>query len=135
VGFAMFMVSFISRAILLAFFIFLSACGEGEGDDTNTSGNPNNSDPNSNSSTSLSRPTISTSQIEDSIVVFWDQSNASHYRVIYWEENQIPQEYLTSDFEHTSPPLTLSSEYTIIVEAYDEFGNSLFSEPSTIEVI
>lgn len=139
----MFNVYFFTRIVLLALLVVLSSCGGGSSDDTSSTGDviddPDtqiNDNPNTGGgAASLSRPTISTSQMEDSIVVAWNQSNASHYRVLYWEGSEAPQEYVTSDLEHTSPPVTAGSEYTVIVEAYDELGNSLFSEPSTLEVL
>lgn len=114
-----------------ALLIMLAACGSDSAEVSSTA----SPDTSGGSTGPLSRPAISTTQMEDSIVVYWDQSNAAEYRVIYWRGSDIPSEHVTSDLEYVSPPLVEPGEYIVIVEAYDEQGNSLFSDPSIIEII
>lgn len=57
--------------------------------------------------------------------VTWTDANAVQYRILVWEENSEPQEYFTSGLELTINQL--EPDQYVIAEAYDEFGNSIFS--------
>ncbi len=131
-----------SYFLITSIVLLLTACGGG-GDNSSNSNinsnindNLNNSDNSSNDNLSsalvLQKPSISLNYFEDTFRVFWDDSNASQYRVIYWQGNNPPQQYLTNQLEFTAPELDTSGEYTVIIEAYDDLGNSLFSDPDAI---
>jgi hypothetical protein len=68
------------------------------------------------------------------ISISWEWGNADSYRVLYWKGNETPQEHLTTDTTWTFPSLGTGS-YTIIVEAYDLLGNSLFSDPVALDIL
>ena len=82
----------------------------------------------------LVKPSVNLSTENNSIYLSWSQSNANQYRVLYWEGNNAPQEQLTTSTEYTFPSLS-AGLYTVIVEAYDIIGNSLFSAPVMLEVL
>ena len=82
----------------------------------------------------LIKPSINLTTENNNIYLNWSQSNADLYRVLYWKGNNAPQEQITTSTEYTFPPLNAGS-YKVIVEAYDEMGNSLFSAPVTLEVL
>jgi hypothetical protein len=69
----------------------------------------------------------------DCFTLNWDDSNADQYRVLYWRGNEAPQEHITTNTAYTIP--TCGVIYSVIVEAYDELGNSLFSQPVTTDVL
>ena len=104
--------------------LILAGCGGGSGGSSTDE-----------SSSSLSKPSVSVQTLflngNSSLEVLWDNSNASQYRVIYWRDGEPAQFFTTSDTEFTSPNLA-PGDYTVIVEAYDEQGNSLFSDPATV---
>ena len=84
----------------------------------------------------FAKPNIySVQQSGESIEIFWDPVSAAEFRVIVWPVNDLPQTYVTQEFEFSTPVLNSSGEHIIMVEAYDELGNSLFSDPSTLEVM
>lgn len=149
------------RAILISCAILLTACGFEEDDSSSSSGSneitqlsissesitsdtPVETDqandsadelPETTTGTVFAKPNVySANQAGNSIEVFWDPVNASEFRVIVWPENDVPRIYVTTDFEF-STEITTSGEHIIFVEAYDELGNSLFSDPSTLEVL
>jgi len=91
-------------------------------------------------SSKLLAPSVNIAVERDRINLNWNDSNADQYRVLIWQGeqagvwgNDAPQEYMTNSPTYTLPPLT-SLTYTIIVEAYDELGNSSFSAPVTAVV-
>lgn len=84
----------------------------------------------------FAKPNVySVNQIGDSIEVFWDPVSAKEFRVIIWPENDLPQIFVTTSFEFSTPEIMSSGEHIILVEAYDELGNSLFSDPSALELL
>ena len=92
------------------------------------------------SSSGLIKPVVNVSENSGSTILNWNGSNADQFRVLIWQGddvnlfgNDAPQEYMTNGITYTLPSLT-SLTYTIIVEAYDELGNSLFSAPVTAVV-
>ena len=99
---------------------------------------PENSDNPLVTSPSSSRPTapvVNVSENSGSTILNWNDSNADQYRGLIWQGDEVnlfgndaPQEYMTNTITYTLPSLT-SLTYTIIVEAYDELGNSSFSAP------
>lgn len=118
--------------------VMLQGCGGGgssSGDSSSnqlTQGNGQGSDQGSNQEP-LQAPQLANHTGNDRLVVSWSDSNAQQYRVLYWQGNETPQEFTTSDLTFTSSPLTAGS-YQVLVEAYDALGNSLFSAPMMIEV-
>jgi hypothetical protein len=78
-------------------------------------------------------PVVSVTLKNGSLNLNWNDVNAHQYRVFYWHGNETPQEHMTNSTTYALPSLT-SGTYTIIVEAYDELGNSLFSAPITAVV-
>ncbi len=82
----------------------------------------------------LAAPVVNLGANGDSTILDWNNSNANQYRVLYWQGNENPQEHMTNSTTYTLPPLS-SGVYTVIVEAYDALGNSLFSTPVTVRVI
>ncbi len=82
----------------------------------------------------LVKPVVSASVDGSVLNLSWDAEGASSYRVIYWLENRVePSEFETASSAFSSPPLTAGS-YTVLIEAYDALGNSLFSDPTEIGV-
>ena len=83
--------------------------------------------------TTLRQPTVSLQREGNNLQVSWDDVNAESYRLIYWQEGAKPLQLNT-----TSRVLNLSNlssgTYTIIVEAYDALGHSIFSKPSLVGV-
>jgi hypothetical protein len=115
------MINSTAKKILIYIALFyLSGCAEGSDAIRGISG--------------LKAPSVSVVTNGSSANLSWDNSNADQYRVLYWEGNNAPQEYITSSMGYTLPTLGLGI-YTVIVEAYDELGNSLFSTPVTLEVL
>lgn len=122
-------ISATSLAMCMIFILTLSACGSPE-----TSSSSSSSGTVGTAAGKLVTPVVSIVTENGNIYLNWDQSNADQFRVLYWEGNEDPQELVTTDTEYTFPPLAAGS-YTILVEAYDSLGNSLFSVPATLEVI
>jgi hypothetical protein len=116
--------------IYIALLLYLSGCAEGGG---SGSGSGSGSDAIRGIS-GLKAPSVSVVTNGSSANLSWDNSNADQYRILYWEGNNAPQEYITSSTDYTLPTLGLGF-YTVIVEAYDELGNSLFSTPVTLDVL
>ena len=80
------------------------------------------------SSSPLAAPVVNVTANGASTILGWDGSNADQYRIFYWHGNEMPQEHTTNSTTFTLPPLSRWT-YTVIVEAYDSLGNSLFSAP------
>ena len=62
----------------------------------------------------------------------WTDISANSYRVLIWSGDSAPLVFssIDTDLETAIAP----GDYTLIVEAYDELGNSVFSDPEFIEV-
>ncbi len=81
----------------------------------------------------LTAPTVEMSGTGGTLALNWSGSNAVSYRVLYWSIAQAdPIETLTSGQSFSQS--VADGTYTIVVEAYDELGNSLFSAPAQVEV-
>jgi hypothetical protein len=80
------------------------------------------------SSSPLAAPVVNLTANYGSTILCWDGSNADQYRIFYWHGNEMPQEHTTNSTTFTLPPLSRWTD-TVIVEAYDSLGNSLFSAP------
>ncbi|GAA3929146.1 fibronectin type III domain-containing protein [Litoribacillus peritrichatus] len=123
----------------LVLILVLQGCGGGggsSGDSSPSSDNEpssNEQSQDSNQNTGLQAPQVANQTENDQLTLSWSDSNAQQYRVLYWQGNDAPQEFITSDLTFASSPLSAGS-YQVLVEAYDEFGNSLFSTPMTVEV-
>lgn len=84
--------------------------------------------------TGLTKPALSVEVLGDTISASWSDSSAEGYLLRVW-----PQD--TSTVEETSVSITSyqtgalrSTWYLVMVEAYDEFGNGIFSDPVYVEV-
>jgi hypothetical protein len=106
--------------------LVLSGCGEPEGGSGSRSTTSN--------ANSLKTPSVNLEVDGNDVRLNWSKSNADQYRILYWEGNETPREFVTSDTEYMFPPLA-SGTYTVVVEAYDVLGNSLFSMPVMLEVL
>ncbi len=66
--------------------------------------------------------------------LFWGDANAISYRLLLLRGNQSPLEILTSTNEYTfTDPSQLQGISTLIIEAFDSLGNSVFSAPVNVE--
>ena len=83
--------------------------------------------------TNLMQPQVNLQRNGNQVQVSWNDANASSYRVLYWQEGSRPNERSTSGNSLSLDNLS-SGTYNILVEAYDELGNSIFSVPSQIGV-
>jgi hypothetical protein len=112
--------------ICIASLFYLSACGSpvGSGGSSDTS----------TSSTKLSAPTVQVVRESGKFKLKWDDSGASQYRVLYWQGTDAPDESTTAGTAYTLPPLS-RGDYTVIVEAYNALGSSMFSAPVAVEVV
>ena len=116
--------------ISLAFIVVLSACGAPVGSESSD----RSSSYGTTGESSLKVPSVEILIENDNINLSWSDANAAQYRVLYWQGNNAPQDFITTSTDYTLPPLG-SGDYTIIVEAYDALGNSLFSAPIALEVV
>jgi len=125
-----------SRLPLISILVLvLSGCGD-VGTGGSRSGSNITSNPGSESleSNKLEVPFVTLAMENNNIYLDWTQSNADQFRVLYWKGNNAPQEQITTGTEFTFPPLS-AGNYTVVVEAYDDMGNSLFSLPVALEVV
>ena len=138
----------VSFSLLLVF--LLASCGGSE-----TTSNTDNS----NSSTPVPEPTpVATSapnptpeanppasppenmesiQVEAQLMnrrleISWSNISADNYRILITNGNASPLVFNT--FETAMVTEVNPGSYTVIVEAYDELGNSVFSNPEFVEV-
>ena len=115
--------------------LYVSGCGVAtELDSSNTSSSSNSS---SSSSTLAATPLelrVENGSSPCCQTLTWNDMNAASYRLMYWQGTDAPDELSTTDTAYTLPPLS-RGDYTIVAEAYDPLGNSVFSAPVTIEVL
>jgi len=78
---------------------------------------------------------MDTSVVGDRIELSWAAIGAHSYRVLYGLVGQRPQQIFTQDTDVVTTELNLSGDYQILIEAYDELGNSQFSAPVILEVL
>jgi len=112
--------------------LVLSGCGEPDSGSGSSSGSSTTST--ISSTNELKAPSVNLEVDGNDVYLNWTESNADQYRILYWEGNEAPQEFVTSGTEYTFPPLA-SGTYSVVVEAYDGLGNSLFSVPVMLEVL
>ena len=79
-------------------------------------------------------PSVSVVSKNGNFDLNWNDTDAYQYRVLYWQDSDAPEEDLTNATTYTLPPLS-RGKYTVLVEAYDELGNSLFSAPVALEAV
>jgi len=110
----------------------LSGCGVGPTEESLTlpSGSTGGT---TSSSNALAAPTVNVAARNGSTILEWNEVGANQYRVLYWQGSDAPQEHTTNSIAYTLPNLS-SGNYTVIVEAYDALGNSLFSTPVTVVI-
>ncbi len=66
--------------------------------------------------------------------LYWGDANAISYRLLLQRGNQTPLEIITTTNEHTfTEPSQLQGISTLIIEAFDSLGNSVFSAPVNVE--
>lgn len=125
-------VKFLVVAVFLNSVLVLSGCGGGGG----SSGEAGSPISDVLDDGSLAAPRILGSVDAQQLNLFWRDSNADSYRVLYWLEGSTgaPSEYVTNALGYSTPSLS-PGRYSVIVEAYDELGNSLFSDPLSLEVL
>jgi hypothetical protein len=114
--------------ICLTSLLYVSGCGT-----------PTNSD-SSNASSRSSTPAATSLELRVEngnspccLKLTWDDMNAAQYRVLYWQGTDAPDEITTTGTAYTLPPLS-RGDYTVIAEAYDALGNSVFSAPVAMKV-
>tara|TARA_R110000868_G_scaffold286311_1_gene546753 strand:- start:554 stop:1123 length:570 start_codon:yes stop_codon:yes gene_type:complete len=78
-------------------------------------------------------PTLSVLSDAGSLSVSWNNSNASRYRILVWSEGN-PRPETTETTQLSFSTVVPSGDHTVMVEAYDELGSSVFSAPATVEV-
>ena len=135
---------FLLTPFILVLSLALTGCGGGSGNDANSdtalSDQPSNdqtsndqiNDQTETNDGQLIAPTVTDNSNNSGLSIRWNDSNAESYRVLFWTGDDSPQEHQTSDLEFTIN--TASGNYQVIVEAYDELGNSMFSTPISVEV-
>ena len=128
------MISSTAKCLLvcIASLFYLSACGSTVGSGDSASG-----DSSGTSSASSNTPTVPTVEVlreNGELNLIWDDMNAALYRVLYWQDSDAPDEFTTAGTAYTLPPLS-RGDYTVILEAYDSLGNSVFSAPVSMEVL
>lgn len=82
----------------------------------------------------LSKPNASVLVGGSRLNVSWDNVQAVLYRVMIWSENSRTPETRELEVTSTTIDTSLSGELTLVVEAYDVLGNSVFSDPLYMEV-
>lgn len=82
----------------------------------------------------LSKPRLSVSITASGLNVNWGQDTAYRYRVLYYRDDILLGDALTNSVSSHVLPVNDFGTYTVIVEAYDTLGNSLFSDPAVVEV-
>ena len=117
--------------IYLVFLLYLSGCGAPPNSDDKSDASVSSG---TSGSTSIKPPSVTVVTENGNINLDWNDIDAAQYRVLYWQGNDAPQEFMTASTAYTLPPLS-TGYYTVIVEAYDELGNSLFSAPVALEVL
>ena len=117
--------------ICIASLFYLSACGAPA--DSGGSSNGDSSGTSSASSNTSTVPTVEVLREKGELNLIWDDMNAALYRVLYWQDSDGPDEFTTAGTAYTLPPLS-RGDYTVILEAYDSLGNSVFSAPVSMEV-
>ena len=59
---------------------------------------------------------------------------ATSARVLYGPEDVRPSEMITTDQALVTANLTSAGTYRVIIECYDQLGNSVFSQPTSVEI-
>lgn len=67
--------------------------------------------------------------------IYYESSNADGYRVIFWASNNTLYDVETTTLSATFASSISSSGGHVVVEAYDELGNSKFSTPLKVEAL
>ncbi len=127
------------RVALLCFSIgILAGCSSGsESPDSESvaigGSGPSGSNPPSDGP--ITQPSVQLSFDSGMLNVSWNDANAQSYRVLYWiNSDPALNESMATGNEHAISA-TENGTYTLLVEAYDDLGNSVFSNPQQIEVV
>ena len=140
---------FLRHVALSVLITSLMACGGGGNEnspsDVPVIPEPDSGDPPAPPSGELIIPIVNVVMNDQQLELSWSESFASLYRVLYWEGDEVPQgapqlapqlapqTATTNNLAYVTATLNTGT-YTVIVEAYDELGNSLFSAPTSVEV-
>lgn len=84
--------------------------------------------------TGVTTPTLSANVNNKTLNVSWNNVSAASYRVLVWQDQTSAPIVVTTSNLNSSVALADAGNYTIMVEAYDALGNSVFSEPRFMEV-
>lgn len=138
----MFSINKLFSVFLLA--LSLSACtGGSSGSDSGSEQNPDSTaqtpEPSTNTPVPdpeqvLLVPVVSHRLQDNRLELSWSESHARQYRILLMQEAQPTQVFLTEQLAYTTEVLN-SGSYTVIVEAYNALGSSLFSLPANTEVL
>jgi len=75
-------------------------------------------------------------QIGNALSISWTGCEAAtSTRVLYGKESTRPSELITMVQTLTTPNLATTGSYQVLVECYDELGNSIFGEPEFVNFI
>lgn len=117
-----------------------NSTGSGSGSTGSGSGNTGSDSTDSNSGDNtpppdpvFSAPIVQVEQSATGWQVQWNDARGEEYRVMLWGNDEQPQFHLTSQTHYNLGPLD-NGQYALIVEGYDDKGNSLFSTPVEWEV-
>lgn len=103
-----------------------------ETNDTDGDGIGDNSDPTPNgeleSPQKLTQLVVNTELTNSTLSLSWNQANAVSYRVLLIDGNHTPTEIITSELTYSFTDLELIQDFTILIEAVDARGNSVFGQ-------
>ncbi len=74
-------------------------------------------------------PIVSATLSNGGLNLTWTNGHAAtHYRILYWRGNDDPKQVLTTLLSHTLSNIGSSHDLYVLIEAYDDKGNSVFSQ-------
>ena len=104
-----------------------------EWQDSDGDGLGDNADPNPNSPDSL---VLLSAELENGgIAVRWFNQSSDPCRVLYGINGQRPEQIETTSDQIQTAALDQSGTYRVLLECYDNLGNSEFAAPVTVEVL
>ena len=123
--------------LLCISFSILCSCG---GSDNASSAESNNDDGNnteleSNQQILSSTLTVSSQTTGTSTLLSWNNVAASHYRILIWDTDTTGtlSTFETTEQQISIPNAKLPIRFSYAVEAYDTFGNSVFSSTNRLD--
>ncbi|AWB66000.1 hypothetical protein C2869_05905 [Saccharobesus litoralis] len=111
-----------------------------ESQDSDGDGLGNNSDLypfeySSSTAIALAEPVVTSQVTGNQVSLSWADSGANQYRVLYWYGNETPNEIVTQALNVTLNDLSQLTGLTILIEASDERGNAVYSQPIIVEAL